>query len=153
MEDVLNAEIPGNFGEALRSGVLLCEVRAPLRGLITSSASRPCGLRQLSPLTSQVVNKIEPGKIPKVSTVRARPGWLNALCVPHDESVLYSASVPWLRGALNGPKRARPGQKTMPFPQRDNIKAFTDAARDLGVPGAENFETGDLFEQARLASV
>jgi hypothetical protein len=39
-----------------------------------------------------------------------------------------------------------------PFPQRENIKAFTDAARDLGVPDAENFETGDLFEQVCLAS-
>ena len=56
MEDVLSTEIPGDFGEALKTGVLLCEV----------------------------INKIEPGKIPKIST------------------------------------------NTMPFPQRENIKAFTD---------------------------
>jgi hypothetical protein len=83
MEDVLSTEIPGDFGEALKTGVLICEV----------------------------INKIEPGKIPKIS------------------------------------------KKTMPFPQRENIKAFTDAVRDLGVPDAENFETGDLFEQSNMKQV
>lgn len=34
----------------------------------------------------------------------------------------------------------------MPFPQRENIKAFNDAVRELGVPDAENFQTDDLFE-------
>ena len=47
----------------------------------------------------------------------------------------------------------RISRKTMPFPQRENIKAFTDAARTLGVPDSENFETGDLFEQSNMKQV
>ena len=42
----------------------------------------------------------------------------------------------------------------MPFPQRENIKAWTDAARDVfGVPDRDNFETGDLFEQSNMKQV
>jgi hypothetical protein len=32
----------------------------------------------------------------------------------------------------------------MPFPQRENIKAFIDAARQLGVPDRDNFDTSDV---------
>ena len=38
----------------------------------------------------------------------------------------------------------------MPFPRRENIKAFTDAAAALGVPDRENFTTEDLFEGRNL---
>ena len=41
----------------------------------------------------------------------------------------------------------------MPFPQRENIKSFIDAARDLGVPDSDNFETGDLFEASNMKQV
>ena len=120
---MLSTEIPGNFGEALKSGVLLCEV----------------------------INKIEPGKIPRIYTVRARPGWLSALSVsPPTVNRVCMALLHGRAGRLTARNGgSRPGQKMEPFPQRENIKAFTDAARDLGVPDAENFETGDLFEQAK----
>ena len=42
---------------------------------------------------------------------------------------------------------------TMPFPQRENIKAFIDAARQLGVPDRDNFDTSDVRRSPRLASV
>ena len=41
----------------------------------------------------------------------------------------------------------------MPFSQRENIKAFTDAAATLGVPDRENFTTEDLFEGRNLPQV
>jgi hypothetical protein len=41
----------------------------------------------------------------------------------------------------------------MPFPQRENIKSFIDAARTLGVHDADNFETGDLFEKSNMKQV
>ena len=40
-----------------------------------------------------------------------------------------------------------------PFPQRENLKAFADAIRALGVPDAENFETDDLFEGRNMKQV
>ena len=33
---------------------------------------------------------------------------------------------------------------SMPFPQRENIKAYIDAARQLGVPDRDNFDTSDV---------
>lgn len=42
---------------------------------------------------------------------------------------------------------------SMPFPQRENIKAFTEGARALGVPEHENFETNDLFEASNMKQV
>ena len=44
-------------------------------------------------------------------------------------------------------------KSSMPFPQRENIKAFTDGARALGVPEHENFETNDLFEAGNMKQV
>ena len=41
----------------------------------------------------------------------------------------------------------------MPFPRRENINAFVGAARLLGVPDAENFQTDDLFESRNLKQV
>jgi hypothetical protein len=41
----------------------------------------------------------------------------------------------------------------MPFPQRENIAAFIEAARLMGVPEHQLFETSDLYEQANLKSV
>ncbi len=41
----------------------------------------------------------------------------------------------------------------MPFPQRENIAAFIEAARSMGVPEHELFETSDLYEQSNLKSV
>ena len=41
----------------------------------------------------------------------------------------------------------------MPFPQRENVKAFIDGARALGVPDAENFDTGDLFDGSNMKQV
>lgn len=38
-----------------------------------------------------------------------------------------------------------------PFPQRENINAFVGAARQFGVPDAENFQTDDLFESRARA--
>lgn len=82
--DVTGMPVEGDLGEALKSGVLLCEV----------------------------VNKVKPGTIQKIS------------------------------------------KSAMPFPQRENIKAWTDAARDVfGVPDRDNFETGDLFEQSNMKQV
>ena len=82
--DVTGMPVEGDLGEALKSGVLLCEV----------------------------VNKVKPGTIRKIS------------------------------------------KSAMPFPQRENIKAWTDAARDVfGVPDRDNFETGDLFEQSNMKQV
>ena len=82
--DVTGSAVDGELGEALKSGVLLCEV----------------------------VNAIKPGHIKKIA------------------------------------------QSKMPFPQRENIKAFTDAARDVfRVPDRDNFETGDLFEQTNMKQV
>lgn len=82
--DVTGMAVEGELGDALKSGVLLCEV----------------------------VNKVKPGHIKKIS------------------------------------------KSAMPFPQRENIKAWTDAARDVfGVPDRDNFETGDLFEQGNMKQV
>jgi hypothetical protein len=82
--DVTGMAVEGELGDALKSGVLLCEV----------------------------VNKVKPGHIKKIS------------------------------------------KSKMPFPQRENIKAWTDAARDVfGVPDRDNFETGDLFEQSNMKQV
>jgi hypothetical protein len=44
-------------------------------------------------------------------------------------------------------------KSSMPFPQRENIKAFTEGARALGVPEHENFETNDLFEASNMKQV
>ena len=41
----------------------------------------------------------------------------------------------------------------MPFPQRENIAAFIEAARVMGVPDHVLFSTGDLYEQANLKQV
>ena len=82
--DVTGLPVEGELGDALKSGVLLCEV----------------------------VNKVNPGHIRKIS------------------------------------------KSAMPFPQRENIKAFTDAVRDVwNVPDRDNFETGDLFEQGNMKQV
>jgi hypothetical protein len=82
--DVTGLPVEGDLGDALKSGVLLCEV----------------------------VNKVKPGHIKKIS------------------------------------------KSAMPFPQRENIKAWTDAARDVfGVPDRDNFDTGDLFEQSNMKQV
>ena len=52
------------------------------------------------------------------------------------------------------PKTVRRVSKSkMPFSQRENVKAFTDGARDLGVPDMENFGTEDLFEAKNLRQV
>ena len=45
-----------------------------------------------------------------------------------------------------GVVRHKISKSRMPFPRRENINAFIDAARTLGVPDAENFQTDDLFE-------
>ena len=72
---VTGTELEGALEAELRSGVVLCAL----------------------------ANKIQPGKIDKVSS------------------------------------------SSMPFPQRENIKKFIDAARDFGVLDRENFDTVDLF--------
>ena len=41
----------------------------------------------------------------------------------------------------------------MLIPQRENIKSFIDAARSLGVPDRDNFDTGDLFEASNMKQV
>jgi hypothetical protein len=52
------------------------------------------------------------------------------------------------------PKMVRRISKSkMPFSQRENVKAFIDGARDLGVPEMENFTTEDLFEAKNLRQV
>ena len=40
-----------------------------------------------------------------------------------------------------------------PFPQRENVRAFIEAARSLGVPEAELFDTDDLFEARNMRQV
>lgn len=44
-------------------------------------------------------------------------------------------------------------KSSKPFPQRENIKAFTEGARAFGVPEHENFETNDLFEASNMKQV
>jgi hypothetical protein len=41
----------------------------------------------------------------------------------------------------------------LPFPQRENIKAFTDAVSGFGVPDHENFSTDDLFAERNVRQV
>ena len=40
-----------------------------------------------------------------------------------------------------------------PFPQRENVRAFIEAVRAIGVPDAENFDTDDLFEGRNMRQV
>eukprot|EP00293_Proteomonas_sulcata_P005332 CAMPEP_0184320550 /NCGR_PEP_ID=MMETSP1049-20130417/114439_1 /TAXON_ID=77928 /ORGANISM="Proteomonas sulcata, Strain CCMP704" /LENGTH=312 /DNA_ID=CAMNT_0026641083 /DNA_START=171 /DNA_END=1109 /DNA_ORIENTATION=+ len=55
--------------------------------------------------------------------------------------------------------KIRPGtikkisKAAMPFPQRENVKSFCDAARNLGVPDRDNFTTDDLFENRNFKQV
>lgn len=44
-------------------------------------------------------------------------------------------------------------QSTMAFKCMENISAFLAAARDLGVPAQETFQTVDLWERQNLNSV
>jgi hypothetical protein len=44
-------------------------------------------------------------------------------------------------------------ESAMPFPQRENVQAFISAARELGVPDRDNFDTSDLFEQTGMRQV
>eukprot|EP01051_Picozoa_sp_SAG22_P011699 SAG22_NODE_1149_length_5353_cov_1.820898_2_plen_424_part_00 len=81
--EVTGSAVGADLGEALKSGVILCEL----------------------------ANKIKPGSYKKVST------------------------------------------SSMPFPQRENIKKFCDAAREIGVIDRENFDTNDLFEQSNMKQV
>ena len=47
----------------------------------------------------------------------------------------------------------RISKSSMPFPQRENVKAFIDAARQFGVPDRDNFDTSDLFEAKSIRQV
>lgn len=58
-----------------------------------------------------------------------------------------------LLNAINPGTVPKTQKSTMPFPMRENIKAFTDGARQLGVPEHENFETNDLFEASNMKQV
>ena len=49
-----------------------------------------------------------------------------------------------LANALQPNVVKRISTSSMPFPQRENIKAFIDAARLLGVPDRDNFDTSDV---------
>jgi hypothetical protein len=48
---------------------------------------------------------------------------------------------------------AKISTSTQPFPQRENVKAFIDNIRNLGVPDSENFETDDLFAGKNMKQV
>ncbi|EKX46492.1 hypothetical protein GUITHDRAFT_152375 [Guillardia theta CCMP2712] len=41
----------------------------------------------------------------------------------------------------------------MPFPQRENVNAFCEAARSMGVPDKDNFTTADLFDNRNFKQV
>ena len=81
------------------------------------------------------------------------------LCV---QALLFSIVGPivgavLLCNLLNAIRAGTVSQKVskspMPFPQRENVKAFIDGARLLGVPDAENFDTGDLFDGSNMKQV
>jgi hypothetical protein len=48
---------------------------------------------------------------------------------------------------------AKVSASAQPFPQRENVKAFIDNIRKLGVPDSENFETDDLFAAKNMKQV
>ena len=58
-----------------------------------------------------------------------------------------------LANALRAGVVPKVSRSAMPFPQRENIKAFIDAARSLGVHDRDNFDTSDLFEDKNLNQV
>ena len=58
-------------------------------------------------------------------------------------ATLANALVP---GAIRRGSHSR-----MPFPQRENISAFIEAARMMGVPEHQLFETSDLFVLCTLS--
>ena len=51
-----------------------------------------------------------------------------------------------MTGHITSPRPAQINKSTMPFAQRENISAFCDAARSLGVKDINNFTADDLFE-------
>ena len=58
-----------------------------------------------------------------------------------------------LANALKAGSVGRISQSKMPFPQRENVLSFINAARELGVPDRDNFDTSDLFEQSNMRQV
>eukprot|EP01050_Picozoa_sp_SAG11_P022184 SAG11_NODE_4126_length_2049_cov_1.605735_2_plen_222_part_00 len=44
-------------------------------------------------------------------------------------------------------------ESALPFPQRENITAFIDAARGFGVLDRDNFDTNDLYEHTNMKQV
>ena len=58
-----------------------------------------------------------------------------------------------LANALEEKSVKKISSSKMPFPQRENILSFINAARALGVPDRDNFDTGDLFEASNMRQV
>ena len=88
-------------------------------------------------------------------------GWIVAVLPAHAEAcagvlgdALKSGVVLCeLVNALRPKCVPRISKSKMPFPQRENVLAFINAARELGVPDRDNFDTSDLFEQSNMRQV
>ena len=88
--------------------------------------------------------------------------WVGAVLPAHADDVLVGGLGDTLKSgvvlcelanALRPKSVARISKSTMPFPQRENVLAFINAARELGVPERDNFDTSDLFEQSNMRQV
>lgn len=74
------------------------------------------------------------------------------MCLP----TKYEANHMWYFRLVNciKPGSAKKiNQSTMAFKCMENINVFLEAARDLGVPPQETFQTVDLWERQNLNSV
>eukprot|EP00802_Teleaulax_amphioxeia_P007667 Tamp_07674.p1 GENE.Tamp_07674~~Tamp_07674.p1 ORF type:complete len:553 (+),score=41.17 Tamp_07674:650-2308(+) len=72
---------------------------------------------------------------------------------PLEESLRSGVVLCTLINKLKPGTIGKVSRSTMPFPMRENIKAFCDACRALGVPDRDNFTTDDLFEQRNMKQV
>ena len=88
--------------------------------------------------------------------------WVGAVLPAHADDVLVGGLGDTLKSgvvlcelanALRPKSVARISKSAMPFPQRENVLAFINAARELGVPERDNFDTSDLFEQSNMRQV
>eukprot|EP01047_Picozoa_sp_COSAG01_P103514 COSAG01_NODE_32969_length_572_cov_1.186047_1_plen_134_part_01 len=73
--------------------------------------------------------------------------------VPLGEVLKSGATICQLLNRIAPGTVKKISQSKMPFPQRENVQAFIQGARSLGVPEHENFETSDLFEQSNMRQV
>ena len=120
----------------------------PQPRLVTKSRDRRVSeIRQEN--ASAGMDELENSLIEWIGAVLGEP-----LAAGHLSDILRSGVV--LCNLLNA---IRPGTvrristSRLPFPQRENIKAFTDNVRGFGVPDHENFGTDDLFEQRNIKQV